>query len=104
MKAHTKLYLNHFGFDTSSFIPCEVCGDLGLIVTAKDIHHIECRGMGGTKKEESGIFGTEPEKGQRPQAQDQAIRAHLTKKRRSPNAALTFFSKTAPQQIGRAHV
>jgi 5-methylcytosine-specific restriction endonuclease McrA len=45
MKKHTKLYLNYFGFDTSDFIPCEVCGTLAV-----DIHHIECRGMGGTKE------------------------------------------------------
>jgi hypothetical protein len=45
MKNHTKLYLKYFGYDTSDFIPCEVCGD-----KAVDIHHIECRGMGGTKE------------------------------------------------------
>ena len=44
MKKHTLTYLNHFGYDTSSFIPCEVCG-----TTAVDIHHIECRGIGGSK-------------------------------------------------------
>jgi 5-methylcytosine-specific restriction endonuclease McrA len=37
-------YLNHFGYDISDFIPCEVCGQ-----TAVDIHHIEPRQMGGTK-------------------------------------------------------
>jgi 5-methylcytosine-specific restriction endonuclease McrA len=48
MKKHTKLYLRYFGFDESDFIPCEVCGD-----QAVDIHHIECRGMGGTKEPEN---------------------------------------------------
>lgn len=48
MKKHTKLYLDYFGYDISSFIPCEVCG-----YEAKDLHHIECRGMGGTKKEDT---------------------------------------------------
>ena len=48
MKKHTKLYLSFFGYDESDFIPCEVCGD-----QANDIHHIECRGMGGTKQSES---------------------------------------------------
>lgn len=48
MKKHTKLYLSFFGYDESDFIPCEVCGD-----QANDIHHIECRGMGGTKQPES---------------------------------------------------
>ena len=48
MQKHTKLYLDYFGYDTGSFIPCEVCG-----TKATDIHHIDCRGMGGTKKEEA---------------------------------------------------
>jgi hypothetical protein len=26
MKRHTMTYLNHFGYDISDFIPCEVCG------------------------------------------------------------------------------
>lgn len=38
-------YLNHFGYDISDFIPCEVCGK-----TAIDIHHIEARGIGGSKQ------------------------------------------------------
>jgi hypothetical protein len=45
MKKHTKIYLNYFGYDTTDFIPCEVCGS-----QAVDIHHIECRGMGGARK------------------------------------------------------
>ena len=45
MKTHVKLYMNHFGYDISSFIPCEVCG-----TTAVDIHHIEARGIGGSKQ------------------------------------------------------
>jgi 5-methylcytosine-specific restriction endonuclease McrA len=44
MKKHTKIYLDHFGYDTNSWIPCEVCGS-----TAQDIHHIDARGMGGSK-------------------------------------------------------
>jgi hypothetical protein len=44
MKKHVKLYLSFFGYDTSDFIPCEVCGK-----QAQDIHHIEARGMGGSK-------------------------------------------------------
>lgn len=46
MKKHTKIYLNHFGYDVSDFIACEVCG-----TKAVDIHHIDCRGMGGTEKD-----------------------------------------------------
>ena len=44
MKKHTKIYLQGMGYDTTDFIPCEVCGS-----QAVDIHHIEARGMGGTK-------------------------------------------------------
>jgi len=44
MKNHTKVYLKAFGYDTNSWIACEVCGG-----TAVDIHHIESRGMGGSK-------------------------------------------------------
>lgn len=45
MQKHTKIYLKHFGYDITDFIPCEVCG-----CRAVDIHHIEPRGMGGSKK------------------------------------------------------
>jgi 5-methylcytosine-specific restriction endonuclease McrA len=34
--------MDYFGYDTSDFIPCEVCE-----ARATDIHHIEARGMGG---------------------------------------------------------
>jgi 5-methylcytosine-specific restriction endonuclease McrA len=44
MKNHTKVYFKAFGYDTNSWIGCEVCGS-----TAVDIHHIESRGMGGSK-------------------------------------------------------
>lgn len=44
MKNHTKIYLKHFGYDISDFIPCEVCGS-----RAVDIHHVKSRGMGGSK-------------------------------------------------------
>lgn len=47
MKPHVKKYFEHFGYDQIDFIPCEVCE-----AKAVDIHHIEARGMGGTKKEE----------------------------------------------------
>lgn len=36
--------MNHFGFGIEDFIPCEICGS-----RAVDIHHIDCRGMSGTK-------------------------------------------------------
>jgi hypothetical protein len=44
MKSYTKTYLNYFGYALDDFIPCEVCGS-----RAVDIHHIECKGMGGSK-------------------------------------------------------
>ena len=47
MKNYTKLYLKHFNYDETDFIPCEICH-----LKSIDIHHIEARGMGGTKKEE----------------------------------------------------
>jgi hypothetical protein len=45
MKPHTKIYMDHFGYDINSWIPCEVCGK-----TAIDIHHLEARGIGGSKE------------------------------------------------------
>jgi len=48
LKLHTKIYFKHFGYDLSDFIPCEVCGR-----KAVDIHHIRCRGMGGSKEHDN---------------------------------------------------
>jgi 5-methylcytosine-specific restriction endonuclease McrA len=45
MKNHTKVYLKAMGYDTTDWIPCEVCQS-----QAVDIHHIEARGMGGSKE------------------------------------------------------
>ena len=47
MKKHTQIYMNHFGYDISSFIDCEVCGKVG-----NDLHHIEARQMGGSKNKD----------------------------------------------------
>jgi hypothetical protein len=44
MKSYTKTYLSYFGYALDDFIPCEVCGNRGV-----DIHHIDCKGMGGSK-------------------------------------------------------
>tara|TARA_R110000782_G_scaffold215720_1_gene303381 strand:+ start:76 stop:321 length:246 start_codon:yes stop_codon:yes gene_type:complete len=44
MKIHTKIYFNYFGLDKSDFIACEICG-----VKAVDIHHIDTKGIGGSK-------------------------------------------------------
>jgi 5-methylcytosine-specific restriction endonuclease McrA len=43
MRKHTKKYLDYFGYTLDDFYSCEVCG--GRMV---DIHHIDCRGMGGS--------------------------------------------------------
>jgi 5-methylcytosine-specific restriction endonuclease McrA len=48
MKPWTKIYLDYFGYDTTDFIPCEVCGSQAI-----DIHHIHPRGMGGTKTKDT---------------------------------------------------
>jgi len=44
MKKHTKIYTSFFGYISPSEIPCEIC-----TAPAVDIHHIEPRGMGGSK-------------------------------------------------------
>lgn len=44
MKNHTKIYLKEMNYHQTDWIPCEMCGQ-----TAVDIHHIEARGMGGSK-------------------------------------------------------
>ena len=36
--------MKHFGYGIQDFIPCTTCGS-----RAVDIHHIERRGMGGSK-------------------------------------------------------
>lgn len=48
MRNHTKIYLKHFGYGIEDFISCEVCGS-----RAVDIHHIDCRGMGGNKAKDT---------------------------------------------------
>lgn len=42
MKKHTQIYFNYFGYKIPEDVFCEICGS-----PAKDIHHIESRGMGG---------------------------------------------------------
>ena len=44
MKKYVKTYLDYFGYDQSSWIACEMCGQ-----TAVDINHIDAKGMGGSK-------------------------------------------------------
>lgn len=47
MKNHVKIYLSHFGYSEGDFIPSEISGE-----QAVDIHHIEARGMGGSKSKD----------------------------------------------------
>lgn len=42
MKKHTKIYMDALGYDKTDFIPSEISG-----LKAQDIHHIDCKGMGG---------------------------------------------------------
>jgi predicted restriction endonuclease len=44
MKAHLRIYLQDRRLNSDDFIACEVCGQ-----SAVDIHHIQPRGMGGSK-------------------------------------------------------
>jgi len=44
MKKYTKQYFSYFGYALDEFLPCEVCGN-----RAVDLHHIDCKGMGGSK-------------------------------------------------------
>lgn len=44
MKKHKQIYFDFFGLDESCFVGCEICG-----AQAVDIHHIDARGMGGSK-------------------------------------------------------
>ena len=48
MKKYTQTYLIYFGYDETDFIPCEVCNK-----QAVDIHHIEAKGMGGSKTKDN---------------------------------------------------
>lgn len=42
MKPHIRNYLKAFGYDESSFIPCEACGK-----ASQDVHHITPRSKFG---------------------------------------------------------
>ena len=44
MKKHTKVYFESRNKHPEDIILCEVCG-----AVACDLHHIECKGMGGSK-------------------------------------------------------
>ncbi len=45
MQSYTKKYMDHFGFDISDYIPCELeLHDLGCTGKSTEIHHIRGRG------------------------------------------------------------
>ncbi len=48
MKRHTRIYLDFFGYFEGDIIPCEICKK-----PAVDIHHIDARGMGGSKHKDT---------------------------------------------------
>lgn len=39
--------MDALGYDLCDFVPCEISGK-----KANDIHHIDCRGMGGSKNQD----------------------------------------------------
>jgi hypothetical protein len=45
MQKHTKIYFDYFGYDESDYITCEACDKYRAV----SVHHIERRGMGGSK-------------------------------------------------------
>ena len=48
MKGYVKTFLNYYGLTPADTVLCWVCGRV-----ASDIHHIECRGMGGSKSKDN---------------------------------------------------
>ena len=48
MQKHTKVYMQFFDYGEQDFIPCEYCGN-----RAVDIHHLDSRGMGGSKNKDN---------------------------------------------------
>ena len=44
MKKHVKIFLDFYGLVETDVIKCAICNK-----EANDLHHIECRGMGGSK-------------------------------------------------------
>ena len=44
MIKHKRIYKEFFKYAEQDFVPCELCGN-----QAVDVHHIEARGMGGSK-------------------------------------------------------
>lgn len=48
MVKHKKIYIDFFGYGEQDFIPCENCNRMAV-----DVHHLERRGMGGSKSKDT---------------------------------------------------
>lgn len=48
MKNHVRLYRNYFNLALDDRVVCEWCGQREAV----DVHHIESRGMGGSKNQD----------------------------------------------------
>jgi len=48
VKKHTKVYMQFFDYGEQDFVMCEMCQQ----DRAVDIHHIQGRGMGGSKEKD----------------------------------------------------
>jgi len=51
MQKHTSIYFKESGLDPHGFTPCEICN-----AKATEIHHIECKGMGGDPTGSKDVF------------------------------------------------
>jgi len=47
MKKHIRIYLDFFGYSGYEYMPCEICQN-----PANQVHHIDPRGMGGSKQKD----------------------------------------------------
>jgi hypothetical protein len=52
LKKHVAIYIKAFGIGEQSYVPCEACLRDMKMVRATDIHHLENRGMGGSKNKD----------------------------------------------------
>lgn len=50
MTPHLKIYTKAFKLDLCDDWQCEACNKMGLLNKGLELHHIQARGMGGTKK------------------------------------------------------
>jgi 5-methylcytosine-specific restriction endonuclease McrA len=48
VKKHTKIYMQFFDYGEQDFVMCEFCQQ----DRAVDVHHIQSRGMGGSKEKD----------------------------------------------------